>query len=68
MLIHQALVNQDKQGNGHEPINIPRRALLGGAGALVASLASPVRVMAKAASDPFVVLLKGLYQPVVSRS
>ena len=65
MLIHQALVNQDKQGNGHEPINIPRRALLGGAGALVASLASPVRVMAKAASDPFVVLLKGLYQPVV---
>ena len=65
MLIHQALVNQDKQGNGHEPINIPRRALLGGAGALVALLASPVRVMAKAASDPFVVLLKGLYQPVV---
>jgi hypothetical protein len=47
MLIHQALVNQDKQGNGHEPINMPRRALLGGAGALVASLASPVRVMPK---------------------
>ena len=31
----------------------------------VFGLASPVRVMAKAASDPFVVLLKGLYQPVV---
>jgi hypothetical protein len=39
--------------------------LIGGAGALVALLASPVRVMAKAPSDPFVILLKGLYQPVV---
>jgi hypothetical protein len=48
-----------------EPTNIPRRALLGGAGALVALLASPVRVMAKPPSDPFVLLLKGLYEPVV---
>jgi hypothetical protein len=48
-----------------EPTNIPRRALLGGAGALVALLASPVSVMAKPPSDPFVVLLQGLYERVV---
>ena len=65
MSTHQALINQDKSGSGPEPINIPRRALLGGAGALVALLASPARVMAKAPNDPFVLLLKGLYEPVV---
>ena len=65
MSTHQALINQDKSGSGPEPTNIPRRALLGGAGALVALLASPARVMAKAPNDPFVLLLKGLYEPVV---
>jgi hypothetical protein len=39
--------------------------LLGGAGALVALLASPVSVMAEAPDSPFVILLKGLYEPVV---
>ena len=66
MITNQALIDQDKSGSAQEPTNIPRRrALIGGAGALVALLASPVRVMAKAPSDPFVLLLKGLYQPVV---
>jgi hypothetical protein len=66
IIINQALIDQDKSGSAQEPTNIPRRrALIGGAGALVALLASPVRVMAKAPSDPFVILLKGLYQPVV---
>jgi hypothetical protein len=48
-----------------EPAKIPRRALFGGAGALVALLASPVRAMANAPDSPFVILLKGLYEPVV---
>ncbi len=65
MITNQALIDQDKSGSGQEPNNIPRRALLGGAGALVALLASPVRVMAKAPDSPFVILLKGLYEPVV---
>ena len=44
---------------------IPRRTLLGGA--LAALLSSPGRVMAEekeAPSDPFILLLKGLYQSV----
>ena len=65
MMTNQALINQDKPGSRQEPTNIPRRALIGGAGTLVALLSSPVRVMAKAPSDPFVLLLKGLYEPVV---
>ena len=65
MITHQALIDQDKPGSGQEPTNIPRRALLGGAGALVALLASPVSVMAEAPDSPFVILLKGLYEPVV---
>jgi hypothetical protein len=65
MTTNQALIDQDKPGSGQESTNIPRRALLGGAGALVALLASPVRVMAKPPSDPFVVLLQGLYERVV---
>jgi hypothetical protein len=65
VITDQALLNQNKPGSGQEPTNITRRALIGGAGALVALLSSPVRVMAKAPSDPFVLLLKGLYEPVV---
>jgi hypothetical protein len=48
-----------------EPTNIQRRTLIGGA--LLALLASPVRVMAQGKAvpdDAFDVLLKGLYQPV----
>ena len=65
MITHQALIDQVKPGSGLEPSKIPRRALLGGAGALVALLASPVSVMAEAPDSPFVILLKGLYEPVV---
>lgn len=65
MIINQTLIDQSKPGSGQEPTNIPRRALIGGAGALVALLASPVQAMAKKPSDSFVLLLKGLYEPVV---
>jgi len=65
MIANQALIDQDKSGSGQEQHNMPRRALLGGAGALVALLASPVRVVANAPDSPFVILLKGLYEPVV---
>ena len=65
MITNHALIDQDKSGSEQEGTHIPRRALLGGAGALVALLASPVRVMAKAPDSPFVILLKGLYEPVV---
>jgi hypothetical protein len=63
MITNHALIDENKPGNGQEPTNIPRRALLGGVGALVALLASPVRAMAKAPSDSFVLLLKGVYEP-----
>ncbi|HEX6464077.1 MAG TPA: hypothetical protein VFZ98_06485 [Vicinamibacterales bacterium] len=49
---------------------IPRRAMLAGmSGAVAAFLASPRRVMAEDAdrpNDPFIVLLHGIYQPVVT--
>jgi hypothetical protein len=51
---------------GHEPTNKQRRTLIGGA--LAALLASPVRLMAEEndgrPNNPFILLLKGLYQPV----
>jgi len=60
-------VVQPKQyGSGQEPTNIQRRTVIGGA--LVALLSFPGRVMAQGNAvpgDSFVVLLKGLYQPVV---
>jgi hypothetical protein len=58
--------NQSKPGSGNEPTSIQRRALIGGA--LVALLSSPGRVMAQGSAvpdDSFVVLLKGIYEPVV---
>ena len=61
-------VAQPKQaGSGQEPTNIQRRTLIGGA--LAALLSSSGRVLAQAQqnnvpNDPFIVLLKGLYQPV----
>lgn len=49
---------------------IPRRAMLGGmGGALGAILASPRRVMAEdddRPNDPFILLLRGIYQPVAT--
>ena len=65
MTTNQALINQSQPGSGQEPTNKQRRALIGGA--LAALLSSAGRVMAQGAavpSDPFVLLLKGVYQPV----
>jgi hypothetical protein len=66
MITNQALTNESKSGNGQEPNNIQRRTLIGGA--LAALLASPVRLMAEEndgrPNNPFILLLKGLYQPV----
>jgi hypothetical protein len=66
MITNQALINQSKPGSGQEPTNMQRRTLIGGA--LVALLSSPGRVMAKETAEPndsFVLLLKGVYEPVV---
>ena len=54
-------------GSGEKPTNLDRRALMGGALATAALLASPRLVMADdedAPNDPFIVLLHGIYQPV----
>ena len=66
VITNQALINQSRSGSGQEPTNMQRRTLIGGA--LVALLSSPGRVMAKETAvpnDSFVVLLKGVYEPVV---
>ena len=71
MITNQALINQSKSGSGNEPTNTQRRALIGGA--LVALLSAPLlsaprRVMAQGQAvpdDSFVLLLKGVYEPVV---
>jgi len=60
------LINHSKPGSGQEPTNIERRTVIGGA--LAALFSFPGRVIAQEAAvpdDSFVVLLKGLYQPVV---
>ena len=61
-------INESKPGSGQQRTDTPnRRTLLGGALA-AALLSSPGRVMAQGKtvpSDPFVLLLKGIYQPVV---
>jgi hypothetical protein len=64
-----ALINLSKPGSGQEPTNLQRRNLIGGT--LAVLLSSSLRVMAKekekesdVPNDPFIVLLKGLYQPV----
>jgi hypothetical protein len=65
MITNDALINQSKPGSGQEPINRQRRSLIGGA--LAALLSSPRRMMAQGNAvprDPFVLLLKGVYQPV----
>lgn len=67
MNTNQALISQSKPGSGQEPTNIQRRTLIGGA--LAGLLLSPRRVMAEEDDDrgvknPFILLLKGLYQSV----
>jgi hypothetical protein len=66
MITNPVFTNQSESGNGQEPTNMQRRTLIGGA--LAALFSSSVRVMAKEndeqPNDPFIVLLKGLYQPV----
>ncbi len=65
MSTNQALIHQPNPTTGQQPINTQRRTFIGGA--LAALLASPGRVVADerdAPSDPFIVLLKGLYQQV----
>jgi hypothetical protein len=69
MLTNQASINESKSGSGQAPTNKPnkqRRALIGGA--LAALLSSPRRVKAERndgkPNDPFILLLKGVYQPV----
>jgi hypothetical protein len=64
MITNQTLTNQRKFGQ--EPIKIQRRTLIGGALAALLSSYAPVMAEEKDGqpSDPFIVLLKGLYQPV----
>ena len=66
MITNQVLTNRSKSGNAQEPTNIPRRTLIGGS--LAVLLSSSVRVMAEESdarpNDPFILLLKGLYQSV----
>lgn len=60
------VVQPERAGSRQEPTNLQRRTVIGGA--LAALLAFPGRVMAQGNAvpdDSFVVLLKGLYQPVV---
>jgi hypothetical protein len=66
MISNEVLANQSNPGSGQEPTNIQRRTFIGGALA-AALLSSSGRVMAEGSDvpkDPFILLLKGLYQPV----
>jgi hypothetical protein len=67
MITPPVLINLSKPDSGQEPTNLQRRNLIGGT--LAVLLSSSLRVMAKekekdVPNDPFIVLLKGLYQPV----
>jgi len=70
-MITKRSLNQPKLGSAQGPRNKQRRTFIGGAlAALLASplLVSPRRVMAEetdAPSDPFILLLAGVYKPVV---
>jgi hypothetical protein len=60
------VVQRKQAGSGQEPTNIQRRTVIGGA--LAALLSFPGRIVGQGnavPNDSFVVLLKGLYQPVV---
>jgi hypothetical protein len=63
-----ALIDQSKPSSEKESTNIQRRTVIGGT--LLALLSTPGRVMASGPAvavpnDSFVLLLKGVYQPVV---
>jgi hypothetical protein len=61
MTTYEALTNQSQPGSAQEPTNQPnRRTLLGGALVALQAQAQQNNVP----SDPFIVLLKGLYQSV----
>jgi hypothetical protein len=66
MITDQAMTNQSESGSGQEPTKIQRRTLFGGA--LAALLLSSGRVAAEGEDErpgnPFILLLKGLYQPI----
>ena len=65
MITTQTLLNQGKAGSGQEPTNMQRRTLIGGALAALLSPSGPLMAQGNAVPrDPFIVLLKGLYQPV----
>ena len=72
MNTNQPLISQNKLGSGSESTNIQRRTLIGGALAVLLSaplLSASGRVMAHAQAvpnDSFVLLLKGVYEPVVA--
>jgi hypothetical protein len=60
------VVQPEQAGSGLEPTNLQRRTVIGGA--LMALLSFPGRIAAQGnavPNDSFVVLLKGLYKPVV---
>jgi hypothetical protein len=71
MITRQASISASKLGSGQEPSNKQRRNFIGGSlAALAASplLVSPRRAMAEekdAPNNPFILLLAGVYQPVV---
>ena len=70
MFTNQTWPTPSKPDSGQEPTNRQRRRLIGGAigGAVVALLSYSGRVMAQEAAapgDPFILLLKGIYGPVV---
>src|SRR5579864_7399824 len=70
MFTNQAWPMRSKPSRGQERTNRQRRRLIGGAisGAMVALLSSSGRVIAQetaALGDPFILLLKGIYGPVV---
>jgi hypothetical protein len=71
LISNQTLISENKPSSEQRPTNIQRRTLLCGAlgGALAALLSSPSRLIAQGRSepnDPFLLLLKGIYKPVVN--
>jgi hypothetical protein len=67
IITNQALGKQSESRKRQEPINMQRRILMGGALA-AAVLSSSGRVLAEenhgGPDNPFILLLKGIYQPV----
>lgn len=66
MTTNQSLIRQPDSTIGQQPTNLHRRTFLGGA--LGALLASPARMLADdkdSPNNPFILLLTGVYQPVV---